>query len=237
MKKEPELFWISHHLLEISWKEGICEETLSKMIPIKAYLWEQLSSELREIRMGYHRMTLHFKESFSQSVGLNHIARMIENAETVEAPPRKRWYIPVCYSPEVAKDILPLSRSKGLSVAELVKEHSQREYVLFFYGFLPGFMYLGGLSERLYSPRKSVPDPVIEAGSVAIGGQQTGIYPMDSPGGWHVIGMTPYRLFDSIQKQMPPILPGDRIRFSPISPKDYHELKGNTELKLSHEVI
>jgi KipI family sensor histidine kinase inhibitor len=237
MKKEPELFWLSQYLLEISWKEGISEDTLLKMIAIKAYLWEQLSSELREIRMGYHRMALHFKESVSPSVGLNHIAWMIENAETVTAPPRKRWYIPVCYSPEVAKDIVPLTHSKGISVEELVQEHSQREYVLFFYGFLPGFMYLGGLSERLYSPRKSVPDPVIEAGSVAIGGQQTGIYPMDSPGGWHVIGMTPFRLFDSIQKQMPPFLPGDRIRFRPISPEDYHELKGNTELKLSHEVI
>lgn len=237
MKKEPELFWLSQYLLEISWKEGISEDTLLKMIAIKAYLWEQLTSELREIRMGYHRMTLHFKESVSQSVGLNHIAWMIENAETVTAPSRKRWYIPVCYSPEVAKDILPLTHSKGISVEELVQEHSQREYVLFFYGFLPGFMYLGGLSERLYSPRKPVPDPVIEAGSVAIGGQQTGIYPMDSPGGWHVIGMTPFRLFDSIQKQTPPILPGDRIRFRPISPEDYHELKSNTELKLSHEVI
>ncbi|HSI78933.1 MAG TPA: carboxyltransferase domain-containing protein, partial [Lunatimonas sp.] len=157
--------------------------------------------------------------------------------ETVKAPPRKRWYIPVCYSSDVAKDILPLSSSKQIPVEELVNEHSQREYVLFFYGFLPGFMYLGGLSERLYSPRKAVPDPLIQAGSVAIGGQQTGIYPMDSPGGWHVIGRTPYRLFDSLENKMPPFLPGDRIRFSPISLKAYHTLKVNTEIKLDHEVI
>jgi KipI family sensor histidine kinase inhibitor len=237
MKKEPELFWLSQYLLEISWREGISEETLLKMIPVKAYLREELSDELREIRMGYNRMTLHFKDSISRPIDLNRIIQFIENAEIVEAPPRKRWYIPVCYSPEVAKDILPLSRSRGLSVEELVQEHSQREYVLFFYGFLPGFMYLGGLSQRLYSPRKSVPDPVIEAGSVGIGGQQTGIYPMDSPGGWHVIGKTPYRLFNSTNNEMPPFLPGDRIRFSTISAKDYHALKDNNEFKLDNEII
>lgn len=237
MKKEPDFFWLSNHLLEISWKEGISEDILLKMIAKKAYIGEQLSAELREIRMGYHRMTIHFKESFSKSIDLNDIVQLIENAEIAVAPSRKRWYIPVCYSPEVAKDVLRLSSSKGLSVEELVREHSQREYVLFFYGFLPGFMYLGGLSERLYSPRKSVPDPVIEGGSVAIGGQQTGIYPMDSPGGWHVIGKTPYRLFDSLRKKMPPFLPGDRIRFCPISLNDYQALKVNNELSLDHEVM
>ncbi|HSI75731.1 MAG TPA: carboxyltransferase domain-containing protein, partial [Lunatimonas sp.] len=116
MKREPDFFWSSHHLLEISWKEGVKEETLLKMIPIKAYLLEHLSSELREIRMGYHRMTLHFKESISKPIKLNAIMQLMENAKTVNAPPRKRWYIPVCYSAELAKDILPLSSSIGISV-------------------------------------------------------------------------------------------------------------------------
>jgi len=237
MKREPEFFWLSPHLLEISWKEGINEETLLKMIPIKAFLWEQLSSVLREIRMGYHRMTLHFKETASQSIDLNDIIQLLENSKTVVATPRKRWSIPVCYSHDLAKDILPLSSSKGITVEELAHEHSHREYFLFFYGFLPGFMYLGGLFERLYTPRKAVPDPVIQAGSVAIGGMQTGIYPMDSPGGWHVIGKTPFRLFDTLGEKMPPFQPGDRVRFLPISLVEYNALKRETELTLDHEVI
>ncbi len=236
MKSEFKIFWLSHNLLEISWKEGISEDTLLKMVSIKAYLWEELRSELLEIRMGYHRMALNFKASNSQSMDLNHISQLIENAETTAAPARKRWHIPVCYSADVAKDLFPLSKSKGISVEDLIQEHTQREYVLFFYGFLPGFMYLGGLSERLYAPRKSVPDPVVQAGSVAVGGKQTGIYPMDSPGGWHVIGKTPIRLNEWLLEKVPPFLPGDRIRFRPISLNDYDILKRTAELTLDHEV-
>jgi len=237
MKKEVDFFWISPNLLEISWPEGIHEDTLLKMISIKTYLVEQLKAELREIRMGYHRMALHFKEPRSHSIQLNEITQWMEKAETIQGPPRKKWFIPVCYSPDVAKDLSHLASSKEISVEELVWEHTHQEYVLFFYGFLPGFMYLGGLSERLFTPRKATPDPVIQAGSVAIGGQQTGIYPMDSPGGWHVIGKTPFRLFDSIQGKLPPFLPGDSIRFRPISLTDYKKLTGLTEFTLDHEDI
>lgn len=237
MKKEHTFLWLSHHILEISWRAGIAESTLLKMISIKTNLLDHFGTELLEIRVGYHAMALHFKKpNFRQSL-VDDISKLIENLPINQPPTRKRWRLPVCYLPEVAKDLFRLAHLKEMSIEELVYEHSTGEYTLFFYGFLPGFMYLGGLPERLYTPRKALPDPLIEAGSVAIGGQQTGIYPIDSPGGWHVIGKTPFRLFDPVNGPLPPFLPGDSIRFFPVSLNEFEALSQSPELKLAHEII
>ena len=105
-------------------------------------------------------------------------------------------------------------------------------------GFLPGFLYLGGLDRKLHIPRKANPDPKIDAGSVAIGGSQTGIYPYDSPGGWHVIGKTPINIFDKTTPPFCHIAPGDHVRFKSISLDAYRhvkELVATNKYELSHE--
>ena len=122
-----------------------------------------------------------------------------------------------------------LSKDKAISKENLIQIHSQSEYVLEFYGFLPGFMYLSGLHPDLISTRKSIPDRKVEAGSVAIGGKQTGIYPLESPGGWHVIGKTPIQIFD--KDKNPPVNPhpGDFVRFYPISEEEFDELSASSK--------
>lgn len=237
MNKAYTFFWLSQHILEISWQAEIAENSLMKMISTKELLSDFFRTELLEIRQGYHAIALHFKKPNDQQKVVADISQLIEDLQIDKSPTRKRWLLPVCYSPEIAKDLSQLAYSKGLSVEDLVYEHSKGDYMLFFYGFLPGFMYLGGLTERLYTPRKSFPDPLIQAGSVAIGGKQTGIYPIDSPGGWHVIGKIPFRLFDPTSVQLPPFVPGDIIRFRPISYNEFEVLCQNPELTLEHEVI
>ncbi|MGI6045646.1 MAG: 5-oxoprolinase subunit PxpB [Eggerthellaceae bacterium] len=138
---------------------------------------------------------------------------------------RRIFKIPVRYGDEYGPDIETVADHANLSVAEVIKFHSGHDYLIDMLGFLPGFAYLGGLDERLHTPRLEVPRTVIPAGSVGIGGAQTGIYPLDSPGGWQIIGRTPVRPYDPERKK--PILyeAGDYLRFVPISTEDYHAIE------------
>jgi inhibitor of KinA len=132
--------------------------------------------------------------------------------------------IPVCYDPEFAPDMPDVARRAGLPVEEVVRLHSGVTYIVYFLGFSPGFVYLGGLPEILHTPRLTTPRPTIAGGSVGIAGSQTGIYPVDSPGGWRLIGRTPVRMFDP--QRIPPtrLQPGDRMRFSPVDRKTFEEM-------------
>jgi inhibitor of KinA len=128
--------------------------------------------------------------------------------------------IPVCYEGEYAPDLEAVAREKGMSPREVIDIHSSVTYRIYMIGFLPGFPYMGKIDARLETPRKTSPVPVI-AGGVGIAGVQTGVYPLNSPGGWQIIGRTPLRLFD--RNTEPPILlrTGDRVRFNPVSPAEF----------------
>jgi len=129
--------------------------------------------------------------------------------------------IPVCYDPEFALDLDHVAQHAQMSPKEVVNLHSATDYHVNCIGFTPGFPYLAGLPEKLATPRRATPRKEIPAGSVAIGGTQSGIYPLRSPGGWNVIGRTPLRLFDP-QKNPPALLrAGDRLRFQEISRQEF----------------
>ncbi len=134
------------------------------------------------------------------------------------------WEIPVCYDHEFGVDLEAFSNRKELSKSEIIRLHSEAIYTVFFIGFLPGFLYLGGLDSRLFLDRKTTPNLNVKKGSVAIGGQQTGIYPQDSPGGWHIIGNSPIELFNP--RQNPPcfIKAGDKVKFVPIEKPEYYDI-------------
>jgi inhibitor of KinA len=129
--------------------------------------------------------------------------------------------VPVCYDQEFAFDLDEVARNAGVHWKEVVDLHCGAEYRVHCVGFTPGFPFLGGLPRRLATPRRDVPRKEIPAGSVAIGGRQTGIYPIKSPGGWNVIGRTPLQLFDP-QKDPPVLLrAGDRVRFRSITREEF----------------
>jgi len=130
-------------------------------------------------------------------------------------PPGRVHRIPVAYGGEDGPDLGPLAADRGLPEAEVVRLHSQDEYTAFMLGFTPGFPYLGILPEALHCPRRATPRVRVPAGSVAVAGRQTGIYPVSSPGGWHVLGRTSLRLFDPLREEPALVAPGDRVRFVP----------------------
>ena len=132
--------------------------------------------------------------------------------------------IPVCYGGEYGPDLSDVAAFHGLSEQEVIEAHSGRDYLIYMLGFLPGFPYLGGMDERLVTPRLDSPRVRIEPGSVGIGGQQTGIYPMASPGGWRLIGRTPVTLYDPQREDSVPYEAGDYIRFVSISEGEYEQI-------------
>jgi len=146
-----------------------------------------------------------------------------------EAGRKRVFEIPVCYGGEYGPDIANIAKNAGLSEKEVIEIHSSRDYLIYMLGFLPGFTYLGGLDERIHTPRLATPRIKINAGSVGIGGSQTGIYPLDSPGGWQLMGMTPVKTYDPDREVPILVEAGDYIRFVPVSEEQYLEIKAQVE--------
>ncbi|WP_408009708.1 5-oxoprolinase subunit PxpB [Pseudalkalibacillus sp. A8] len=134
--------------------------------------------------------------------------------------------IPVCYGGELGPDIEWVAQHNNLTSEEVIKIHTEAEYLVYMIGFAPGFPYLGGMSETIAAPRKESPRLKIPAGSVGIAGSQTGIYPIETPGGWQLIGQTPFKLFDIDQDPPTLLQAGDKIHFHPISSAEFEKLKG-----------
>ena len=142
---------------------------------------------------------------------------------------RKIFEIPVLYGGEYGPDLASIAEHAGISQDEVIAIHSSRDYLIYMLGFLPGFCYLGGLDERIHTPRLSNPRLRIRAGSVGIGGSQTGIYPLDSPGGWQLMGMTPVKTYDP-EREIPILVEaGNYIRFVPIYEEQYKQIQAQVE--------
>ncbi len=129
--------------------------------------------------------------------------------------------IPVCYGGLYGEDLGALALARELAPSKVIELHTAPTYFVGMLGFMPGFPYLGGLDERLVSPRRATPRPRVPRGSVAIGGEHTGIYPMESPGGWHLIGRTPLALFDLTHSPPSLLQVGDRVRFVAIQADEF----------------
>jgi inhibitor of KinA len=131
--------------------------------------------------------------------------------------------VPVCYSPSFGLDLNEMAKEKKISPEELVRLHSSRKYHVYMVGFLPGFPYMGEVDEQIATARKSKPRISVPAGSVGIAGKQTGIYPLDSPGGWQIIGRTPLPLFYKHKKEAVFFQPGDEVTFYSITEDEFED--------------
>ena len=132
--------------------------------------------------------------------------------------------IPVCYEETFGIDLSELAMKNNLSIQDIVKLHSEIEYTVFMIGFAPGFPYMGEIDERLVCARRANPRKKVPAGSVAIAGRQTGIYPFDTPGGWQIIGRTPVDLFSITRNPASLLQAGMRVKFSPITLTEFEKL-------------
>lgn len=134
--------------------------------------------------------------------------------------------VPVCYGGEYGPDLDGMVEATGLSRDEIIAIHTAQAYRVFMIGFTPGFAYLGPVDPRIAAPRLATPRVRVPAGSVGIAGQQTGIYPSDTPGGWRLIGRTPFRPFQPLRQDAFLLKPGDAVRFVPIDADEYRRQLG-----------
>ena len=151
------------------------------------------------------------------------IERLLENTEEADTGERHIVHLPTLYGGEMGADIEFVAQHTGFDEQELVRIHSGSEYLVYMMGFSPGFAYLGGLDERLATPRLQSPRTEIPTGAVGIAETQTGVYPMASPGGWQLIGRTPLKLFDPTRERPVLLSAGDYVRFVPLASRDEYD--------------
>jgi inhibitor of KinA len=147
----------------------------------------------------------------------------VDFSESEHEPTGRMVEIPVCYGNGFGPDLGEMAAFHHLTEEEIITIHSGGIYQVYMIGFTPGFPYMGGLDPRLNTPRKEVPRTLVPAGTVGIAGQQTGIYPLDSPGGWQLIGRTPVKLFDLTRSAPFYLKPGDQVTFKPISKEAFED--------------
>jgi len=171
--------------------------------------------EVVEAIPGMNNITVVLRNPHSLALdAIERLQRWWEESEALD--PESRYIeIPVVYGTAAGPDLGEVARHAGLTEKQVVELHSSIDYVVWFLGFQPGFPYLGGLPEQLATPRRDEPRLQVPAGSVGIGGAQTGIYPLATPGGWQLIGHTPLPLFDPERDEPVLLRPGDTVRFIP----------------------
>ncbi|MHB1146040.1 MAG: 5-oxoprolinase subunit PxpB [Lutibacter sp.] len=222
----------------IEWPQIISKEILNDIRDFVAKIESENSENILELNFIYCSLLIIYnsKNNCFNEIK-NTLISLYDNELNVQVKSEKiLWHIPVCYDEKFGIDLLYLSSEKKLVVEKIISLHCSVDYTVYGIGFLPGFLYLGGLSEKLYFPRRNSPRLKVPKGAIAIGGNQTGIYPQSSPGGWHIIGNTPISLFDVKKKSPCTITPGDEIRFIAITKEEYEVIKiaqkqGNYELK------
>jgi len=181
-------------------------------------------SRIRNIHPAYATVLIDFDPLRMSHEELTAIAERLLSHSSDAAWTSRAVEIPVCYGGEFGVDLHFVAEHAGLSPQQVIELHSATRYLVHFLGFSPGFGYLGGLPKRLECPRMESPRENVRAGSLGIAGAQTGVYPVDSPGGWRIIGRTPMRMFDPLAETPTRLVPGDTVRFLPIDPEAFADI-------------
>lgn len=200
---------------DIAEKISIATQALTKTLPPDRFA----------VVPAFVTLAVHFDATQTHaSDAANLVLSLVKNASDLPTQAARSVEIPVCYDIDLALDLEHVAEQSGMAVADVVQIHSKANYVVRMIGFSPGFPYLSGLPASIQCPRRATPRLSVPAGSIAIGGSQTGIYPQATPGGWNVIGRTPLRLFDVTREEPCLLAAGDRVRFRPIDRRTFDRL-------------
>jgi inhibitor of KinA len=214
---------LSEECLLVSWPSLINMNTIRQVKALQEHLTPLKG--LSECVPAYASLAIYYDDSQYDSSSIEKL--VLDQLETVEIGEVKvdTWEVPVCYDPTFGPDQNKFAEERGVDHDELIRLHSNKSYTVLMRGFQPGFLYMGELDERLHLPRLAKPRAQVPPGSVAIADGQTGIYPLESPGGWNIIGCTPTQMLDFSNPEIIPIQQGDEVQFTPISLEAYHQIK------------
>jgi inhibitor of KinA len=173
----------------------------------------------------FRSLTLYYDPLLTARRELEEAVRRVLGRRGRERRAARLWHIPICYEEPFAPDLEEVAGLLGLAPAEVAERHGAPRYRVYMIGFLPGFPYLGDLPPELALPRRADPRVKVPAGSVAIATNLSAIYPYESPGGWHLIGATPVRLFDPARAPPALLAAGDSVRFAPIDAAQFHAIR------------
>lgn len=220
------LRWNGDSALTLFFDAEVSETLTLSILSLAEACSVNYSEALLEAIPAYQSLTLCFDFQAIEAETIEaSISKIIDKGFDKITTNSKVIEIPVCYHDTYAPDLVSLAEHCNLRVDDVIQQHTQTTYLVNMLGFLPGFLYLSGLPEHLHCPRKKTPSLQVPAGAVGIGGNQTGVYPVASPGGWHIIGQTPLSLFNPKAKQAFIAQPLDKIQFVPISVEEFKRLK------------
>ncbi|KJD33082.1 allophanate hydrolase [Tamlana nanhaiensis] len=209
----------------VEWPKVIDEAILNDILQFKAKIEASEGFKIMSLTHAYQSLLIHFKKEIDDfDAIINQLKDIYSSKAEVIQLRQKLWKIPVCYDSSFGIDLEFISKEKNISIEEIIERHSKAIYKVYFIGFLPGFLYLGGLDDMLATARKATPRQQIDKGSVAIGGNQTGVYPSDSPGGWNIIGKTPINFFNVNKSEPCFAKAGDCIQFYQISKEEFNDI-------------
>ena len=209
-------FRYSAYSLLLEWPASMSRDILQTINAYISTIHAVKLTGVNEIVPGYHSIMIYFDTTLtSHELLIKSLENLIIDDDTVQKK-SETTIINVSYGSTHGPDLLYVAQSLGLSTAEVIDLHTSVTYDIHFIGFLPGFLYLGGLAKKLTLPRRETPRTIVPAGSVAIAAGQTGIYPSDSPGGWHIIGKTDHEFFNPLQDPPCSFSTGMQIQFNPI---------------------
>lgn len=225
MYNEPKYLIAGDKAITVEFGDEIKEE-INKLVRSMSYAINnknikgiiEIIPTYRSISIQYNPLIISMKELVDK------LKEIYINIDSIQLPSAKIIEIPTVYGGEYGPDIEFVAHHNNISTEEVIKLHTSVDYLIYMLGFTPGFTYLGGLPKEIETPRLKTPRTKIPAGSTGIAGKQTGIYPIESPGGWQLIGRTPLKLYDP--KRNPPIIlnAGDYLRFISIDEKEYKEI-------------
>lgn len=214
--------------IHVQFGQNISKESFERVQSFSFQIQKANDSRIIEFLPTYHSVTLFYGPRATYDEMYDLVRDLYDQAQstTGAAIVGRLVEIPVCYGGDYGPDLNYVAEYHGLSPEEVIKRHSEVEYLVYMIGFMPGFPFMGGLDPSLATPRLSKPRTLVPKGSVGIAGQQTGLYPLDSPGGWQLIGRTPLTMFDAGQDPPTLLRSGDWVRFVPISAGQYEQMEG-----------
>ncbi len=229
--KNSMIYYLSEHAVTMKFGQEIGKETLDQLRHLNNLIHQNPFPGFRTTVPAYTTLSIFFdplqviksglpgKDCFEKvSAYLNKLKNELADEEKSTV---KTVSIPVCYGGTFGPDLEEVAKRNNLTVKEVITLHSSAVYEVYMIGFVPGFAYLGGMPELLSTPRKLSPRKAVPVGSIGIAGKQTGIYPLETPGGWQIIGRTPLKLFDAENAEPALLKSGDQVIFKSIERQEY----------------
>jgi inhibitor of KinA len=220
----PKIKPFGKHAVLLEWSKEISQTIQLEVMNFQNHINKTFKTQIVETVPTYCSLAVYLKRETDSEAFIATLNSGFTKTEYVQEK-KRTIHIPVCYDLDFGMDLPEMSQQLKMPVDEIIKRHTTNSYPVYFLGFLPGFPYLGGLDPALAINRKQTPKALVSAGSVGIAGNQTGIYTMDSPGGWNIIGRSPLSFFDVTKSKPNLVQAGDSIRFFSISKTEFEEIE------------